>query len=427
VCAVIFEELVSVGREVLPIHVSGNYLYLAVDSGDGYGRIYRYNLGSGDLDEVWSGRGVRFSQVALDHINNRAVVVGLAEDGGGVPRSAVFVFNPSSEGVDVEVHPNTDEINMFRSVVYDHVYRRFLVGERGYGTDASRDRSSWPNGGGLWVVPYEGLLDYARWVRVHEFAGNPEVTSIALYDDYKVYVGLWRDGSISRTVYSDISNLVSWTLFDSVRLDVKAYVDSEGNIISRSLVDTVNFLSVMWFSGSISYSRNIGTVGSNVRSAVSKVVGKYIILATGKPESLTSDIYLIDTSGSGFSVVAADVPGIIDGKRFLYDGRKSLYIGSVGGRVYRLSFDYGRVLSLTASPSVVRAGETVTLTAVLRDENGNPISGAVVVFYVAHSVHSSPAGYWIGSGTTDGTGTVSITYTPSISPARLMFFAVYHG
>jgi len=155
-CVVIFEELVSVGSEVLPIYVSGSRLYLAVDDGGGYGRIYRYDLGSGDLDEVWSGEGAKFSQAALDYINNRAVVVGLAKDSGGLPRSAVFVFNPSSESVDVEVHLNTDEINMFRSVVYDRVYRRFIVGERGYGTDASGGRSAWPNGGGLGVVPWRG-------------------------------------------------------------------------------------------------------------------------------------------------------------------------------------------------------------------------------------------------------------------------------
>jgi hypothetical protein len=351
----------------------------------------------------------------------------LARDSGGVPRSAVFVFNPNTESVSVVVHPNTDEINMFRSVVYDHVYRRFLVGERGYGTDASRDRSSWPNGGGLWVIPYEGLLDYTRWMRVHEFGGNPEVTSIASFVDNRIFVGLWRGGSVSSIVYSDITNLVSWINTSNVRLDVKAHVDSEGNVVSWSTVDPGNILKVSWIRGTTSETRTLGTVGSNVKSVVGKVVGRYVVVAVGKPDYSTSDIYLVNMAGSGFNVVAADVAGVIDGKRFLYDGRRSLYIGSVGGGVYRLSFDYGMVLSLSVSPSVVRVGGTVTLTAVLRGENGNPVSGATVEFYVAHSVHSSPAGYLIGSRTTDGTGTASITYTVPTSPARLMFFAIYRG
>jgi len=426
-CAVILEELVSVGSEVLPIYVSGSRLYLAVDDGGGYGRIYRYDLGSGDLDEVWSGEGAKFSQVALDYINNRAVVVGLAKDSGGLPRSAVFVFNPSSESVDVEVHLNTDEINMFRSVVYDHVYRRFIVGERGYGTDASGGRSAWPNGGGLWVVPYEGLLDYSRWMRVYEFAGNPEVASVALHVDNYVYAALWRDGSVSKVVKSSLSSLVSWSDVYSARLNVKSSVHSRGNVLYIPYVDTSSNLLVRWYVGTSSYYTVIGSVGSNVRYVAGEGVGRYVVVAVGKPDSSTSDIYLVDTAGGGWSVVGTDVAGVVNGRRFLYDGRRSLYIGSVGGRVYRLSFDYGRVLTLTASPSVVRVGGTVVLTAVLRDEDGNPVSGATVDFYVAHSVGSSTAGNLIGSRTTDGTGTASITYTAPVSPAKLMFFAVYRG
>jgi acyl-coenzyme A thioesterase PaaI-like protein len=424
---VILEELVRVGSEVLPIYVGGSRLYLAVDDGGGYGRIYRYDLGSGDLDEVWSGEGARFSQAALDYINNRAVVVGLAEDSGGLPRSAVFVFNPSSEGVDVEVHPNTDEINMFRSVVYDHVYRRFIVGERGYGADASRVRSSWPNGGGLWVVPYEGLLDHSRWCRVYEFPGNPEVASVALHTDSYVYAALWRDGSVSKVVRSSLSSLVSWGDVFSARLNVKSSVHSEGNVLHISYIDIYGGFYVRWLVGTSWYYTVIGSVGDNVRYVAVEGVGKYVVVAVGKPGSSTSDIYVVNTAGGGWSVVGADVAGIVDGRRFLYDGRRSLYIGSVGGRVYRLLFDYGRVLTLTASPSVVRVGRTVTLTAVLRDEDGNPVSGATVDFYVAHSVGSSPAGHLIGSRTTDGTGTASITYTAPASPGRLMFFAVYRG
>jgi hypothetical protein len=426
-----FEELVSVGREVLPIYVSGNYLYLAVDTGDGYGRIYKYDLNSGDLNEVWSGEGARFSQVALDYVGNRVVVVGLARDSGGVLRSAVFVFNPSSEGVDVVTHQNTGEINMFKSVLYDHVYRRFIVGERAYGLDASGSGSSWPNGGGLWVIPYEDIMDYTRWIRVYEFPSNPEVTSIALNIDNKVYVALFRGGSVSKIVRSDITNLVSWDDVRLARLDVKNHVDSEGNVYMHSYVDTGSYLRVVWgFVNFVSF----GSVGSNVKSVTGKVVGRYIVVAVGKIPSFSSDIYLVDMSGmsgSGFSVIRADVEGIVDGKRFLYDGKKNLYIGSVNSpgsaKLYRLSFDYGRVLSLRVYPSVVGVGDTVTLTAELRDDNGNPVSGANIEFYVANSVHSSLAGDLIGIRTTDGTGTASVTYTVSASPDRLMFFARYRG
>jgi hypothetical protein len=429
VYVVLFGEVVSVGREVLPIYVSDRYLYLAADTGDGYGRIYRHDLGSGDLEEVWSGEGARFSQIAVDYLRNRVVVVGLARDSGGLSRSAVFVFNPSSEGVDVVVHRNTGEINMFKSVIYDHIYRRFIVGERGYGVGVSSDGSNWPNGGGLWVIPYEDLMDYTRWVRVHEFGGNPEVTSIAIRTNNKVYVGLWRDGSVSRIVTSDITNLVSWDTEAAVRLNVKSHADSEGNTVILTFVDIHNVLKI---GNRDPYTGDIplGTVGGNVKYVSGKVVGKYLVMAIGKT-SMTSDIYFNEIGRSSFSIVRADVDSVVDGKRFLYDGRKNLYIGSVAGlgsaKVYRLSFDYGRVLELDVSPSVVGAGDVVTLTAVLRDSNGMPISGARVDFYVANSVHSSPAGYLIGTRTTDGTGTASITYTVPASPERLMFFAIYRG
>jgi hypothetical protein len=425
---VIFEEVVSIGREVLPIYVTDNYLYLAVDAGDGYGRVYRYDLSGGGLDEVWSGDGAKFSQVVFDPLSNRVVVVGLAKDSEGVPRSAVFMFSPSSENVDVAVHPNTDEINMFKSVVYDHVYRRFLVGERGYGADASRDRSRWPRGGGLWVVPYEHIFDYSRWVRVHEFFNNPEVTSIAMHVDNRVYVGLFRDGLVSRVARSDVTDLTSWSDAASVRLDVKSHVGSLGRYLIITYVDREN-LRVSWYAGTVINSVSIGSAGGDVKSVSGAVVGRYVVIAVGKPVHSASDIYLLDRITNVWSVVVSGVDGVVDGRRFLYDGRKSLYIGSVGnpGKVYRLSFDHGRRLSLSVSPSVVRVGGTVTLTAELRDENDNPVPGATIEFYVVHSVHGSPAGHMIGTRTTDGSGRASITYTAPVSPARLMFFAVYNG
>ena len=430
VFAVLLQELVSVGREVLPIYVTNNYLYLGVDGGEGYGRIYRYNLSSGDLEEVWSGEGARFSQVAVDYISNRVVVVGLGRDSEGLPRSAVFVFNPSSEGVDAVTHQNTDEINMFRSVVYDHVYRRFIVGERGYGTDASRVRSSWPNGGGLWTIPYEGLFDYTRWVRVHEFPNNPEVTSVVLHTDNYVYVGLWRAGVVSKVVRSNIAGLTSWGDFSTGSVNVRHFVDSEGRVFTYSRVLAGGDGYVHWFTDSVSSSVFLGNFGGGVGSVNVKLVGRYIVVAVGKPSLSATDVYVVDRNSGTYRVVQSNVPGLIEGRRFLYDGRKNLYIGSVsssGAKVYRLSFDYGRVLTLNVSPSVVRVGGTVTLTATLRDESGNPVAGATVEFYVAHSTHGSLAGHRIGSQVTNSSGVASVTYTAPVSPARLMFFAIYHG
>jgi hypothetical protein len=431
VFAVLLQGLVSIGKEVLPIYVTNNYLYLGVDAGDGYGGIYRYDLSSGDLEEVWFGEGARFSQVAIDHISNRVVVVGLGRDSEGLPRSAVFVFNPSSEGVDVVTHQNTDEINMFRSVVYDHVYRRFIVGERGYGTDASRVRSVWPNGGGLWVIPYEGLFDYTRWVRVHEFPNNPEVTSIALHTDNNVYVGLWRAGVVSKVVRSNIAGLTSWGDFSTGNVNVRHFVDSEGRVFTYSRVLNSGDAYIYWFTDLSSSYVFLGNFGGGVGSVDVKLVGRYVVVAVGKPSLSATDVYLVDRNNNTYRVVQSNVSGLIEGKRFLYDGRKNLYIGSVNSagnaKVYRLSFDYGRVLMLNVSPSVVRVGGTVTLTAVLRDESGNPVAGATVEFYVAHSTHGSVAGHRIGSQITNSSGVASMTYTAPVSPARLMFFAIYHG
>jgi hypothetical protein len=431
VCTVLLDEVVGVGREVLPIYVTDNYLYLAADTGDGYGRIYRYGLSSGGLDEVWSGNGARFSQIALDYINNRVVVVGLAKDSGGLPRSAVFVFNPNSENVDVVVHPSTDEINMFKSVVYDHVHRRFIVGERGYGTDASRSRSSWPNGGGLWTIPYEYLFDHTRWMRVYEFPSNPEVVSIALHSDNNVYVGLWRDGVVSKITRSSIISLTWWSDINIVNTNVRHAVDAKGRILAYPRVHIDNSFHVYWLVDSVWNGINLGSINSVAKSVDSKLVGRYIVVAVAKPSLLTSDVYIIDRSSNVYRVVRADVSGLIEGKRFLYDGRKNLYIGSANSsgvaKVYRLSFDYGMVLTLSVSPSVVRVGGTVTLTAELRDEGGSPVAGVNIDFYAAHSTHGSVAGYLIGTRTTNSSGVASITYTAPVSPAKLMFFAIYHG
>ena len=95
-----------------------------------------------------------------------------------------------------------------------------------------------------------------------------------------------------------------------------------------------------------------------------------------------------------------------------------------------------------SSPNNATVGQTITLTSTLTDENGNPISGAVVYFYIDNSFLSSGAGVKsassltrntltntnsvnIGSGVTNSNGIATMQYTFN-NAGTAVFTAAYN-
>jgi hypothetical protein len=426
--------VVSYGEEILPMYVKDNYLYINVNRGTndtGPGYIDKLDLNTGRRTTVATVPRYAAWQGVVDYIGGRVVKFGQLGDAGGVLRSGVVVFDPSSDSVSTAYHPDTGDTNEFIGVAYDHGNRRFIVGERQYGGDTSG--SNWPNGGGLWVIPYDRLLDYTGWMRVYEFPNSSEVTSVAVFRD-NVYVGLWRAGQFTRVSVARINALTSWSdLRSGLNPNVRPYVDAEDNLLAIGYGTSDGRFRVEWTSDGSTWN-GVNVTPSSTDSDMLmnvKVVGRYIVVGVGKQPSWRSDLFIVDTNTGSVARLYVNMVGSINNKPFLYDGRQRLYIGTVnlGGAesavIYSLVFDGRRILSLSVPP-VAGPGETITLTATLTD-GANPVPNAVVEFYVVDSVCAySPAGRLIGTATTDSNGRASVRYTIP-STGRFMFAAIYKG
>ena len=428
--------VVAYGEEILPAYVRGNYLYINVNRGSndtGPGYIDKLDLSSGSKTTVATVPRYASWHGVIDYVGGRVVRFGQLGDVNNALRSGVVVIDPSKDSIATAYHPNTGDINEFIGVAYDHKNRRFIVGERQYGGNTTG--SSWPNGGGLWVIPYDGLLDYTKWSRVYEFPNSVEVTSVAVFKDY-VYVGLWRAGQITKVSSASLGNLTSWSdLRTNLNPNVRPYVDAEDNMLAIGYGTSDGKFVVEWTSDGSSWnSVNItpSSMDSDMLMNV-KVVGKYIVVGVGKQPSWRSDLFIIDTSTASVYTLSTNLVGSINNQSFFYDGSQKLYIGAVNynknetAAIYSVVFDGRRILSLSV-PSLVSPGQTVTLVATLTDGT-NPVPNAAVEFYVVNSVPNySPVGTLIGTATTDSTGKASITYTvPSNVVGKLIFAAIYKG
>ena len=428
--------VVAYREEILPVYVKdGRVLYINVNRGAD-------NLGPGYIDKLDMGANTRTGVATIsryaawhgvvDYVGGRVVRVGQF---GDPLKAGVVVVDPSRDLVSMAYHPNTADINEFVGVAYDRKNRRFIVGERQYSDDAVKTGSSWPNGGGLWVIPYESLLDPTKWSRVYEFPNNPEVTSVVVFKDY-VYVGLWRAGQFTKVSRAGIGSLASWVdVRSGLNPNVRPYVDAEDSLIAMGYGTGDGRFRVEWsFDGStwdyvdVTPSSTDSDMLMNV-----KVVGKYIVVGVGRQPSWRSDLFLVDTGTKSVYTVQTNLVGSVNNKPFFYDGSQNLYIGAVNyntnepSTIYRAVFDGRRVLTLSVSKTVV-AGQTVDLVATLTD-GVNPVPNAVVEFYVVDSVGLySAVGTLIGTATTDSTGKASVRYTvPSNAVGAVVFAAVYKG
>jgi hypothetical protein len=426
---------ISSSQEPIPTYVSGSYLYISANRAgfaDGAGRIYKYDLVNKSLTELKAISGYAMWEGTVVHDARKIVRFGELNDPGGVLRAGVAIIDLSNDSVTTAYHPNTGDCNELVGVAYDYRNKRFIVGERVYGGVTSG--SSWPNGGGLWIIPYGGLTDYTQWSRVYEFPNNPEVTSVAVFKD-TVYVGLFRRNVLAKVSKASTTDLTSWTDVESTTTTTaRPYVDAEDNMIAYGLATDGNYV-VRWSTdGSTWNSATVAPADTTQETLVNvKVVGKYIFVAIGKLGSWRTDLYMVDTSTGSVTALSTGMSGAAANKPFYYDGVQNLYMSTAYivsgyiGTIYNISFDSKRVLALSA-PASVSPGQTITLTATLTD-GANPVPGAAIEFYVVDylSIYS-PVGTLIGTATTDSSGNASITYTvPSDATGKLVFAAIYKG
>ena len=90
------------------------------------------------------------------------------------------------------------------------------------------------------------------------------------------------------------------------------------------------------------------------------------------------------------------------------------YVGSLSARVSTpvVPVDAGNLT--LAVPGERQAGEEITLTAVLRDDQGRPVQGETIQFFMAVDFFASGQ-MEIAEATTDQDGSATVTYTPRVS------------
>ena len=429
---------VSDSKEPNPWLVRNGYLYF----GQNYGgnpslQGYIKKLKLDDLTETtifgphdkWA-----MWQAVLDNKNNKLIFVGEANDDGGTLRAGITIVDLDNDTATLVLHPNTGDCNEFIGVALDYKNKRLIVGERPYGGITTG--SNYPNGGGLWSIPLDTITDPSTWSRVYEDPDYAVWSSIAVFGDY-VYASLFRNGTKSIVARAPLSDLTSWSIVEtSNRNDRMTYVDADDKMIAYSIVDASGNVVVKWSNDGDNWnSITVASAPSVSGADIIRIIGKYILVFIQKPEATWStDVYIIDTETNNVYSL-----GTIDGKivghgRGVFDGELIHYFGtqtdSAPSYIYKLVFDAKRTISLSISNPNPAPNETITLEATLLDENGNPVSGAEVEFYVLYFKQNGhcATGELIGSATTDSDGKASVSYTvPSDAEGKIVFRALYKG
>ena len=424
---------VSDSEEPNPWLVRNGYLYFGQNYGgnpENNGYIKKLKLD--DLTETTIfGPRHRWAmwKAVLDNKNNRLIFVGEADDDGGTLRAGITIVDLDNDTATLVLHPNTGDCNEFIGVALDYKNNRLIVGERV--TGGITTGSNYPNGGGLWSIPLDTITDPSTWSRVYEDPDYAEWRHIVVFKD-KVYASLFRSGTKSVIVSS--SDLQTWNTVDqSSDPNVTLGLDADDDMIAYVVVDSSGNIVVKWSKdGSTWNSVNVTTAPSPANIQL-RIIGKYIVVLIGDTANYKTDVYIVDTENVTVSQIATGLAGHIGNGIGVFDGQQKFYFGTktsaTPSYIYALEFDSKRVLSLSLSNPNPSPGETVTLEATLL-ENGNPVSGVEIEFYVIYFMQTGhcATGELIGSATTDSDGKASISYTvPSDAEGKIVFRALYKG
>jgi len=125
-----------------------------------------------------------------------------------------------------------------------------------------------------------------------------------------------------------------------------------------------------------------------------------------------------DQNGIASTSYTATVAGIFQVKAIFRESTK--YLGSSTVSILTVG---ALATTLTLSlPSITKVEDQVTLTATLKDKNGNPITGSSIDFFI----YSSAGWNKIGSATTNASGVASREYTPT-EAGTFRFSAEFEG
>lgn len=415
--------------------IRGNYAYVVLSyegTSDNKGRIRKYNLTDLSYTELYSNPSYRSYQSVYDYINNRLILVGKGTDASGIIRACITLIDLSTDTATTIFNSNTGEVNEFISVALDYANNRLLVGERASGGNTTG--SSYPNGGGLWVIPLSTITDPTTWTRVYEDPNNAEWTSIIIAKG-QVTVALNKSGVKHVVLYASLSNLTSWTTDITSSGDVKISIDSYAVDFSYAYIDSNNNV-VLKVSSPNAYQNfyTITVKPPNTVDVITRRIGRYILIGINTYNTTTGkyslNLYVFDVNTKTTNFIGT-LPSSYDIQKLgVYDGSNSVYYGATGTApqpIVKVSFDYKRVLTLTPSTTSPAVGQTITLKANLTD-GVNPIQGATIEFWqVGYGMsYGNIDGSQIGTATTDAFGNATISWTVP-NQSKIWVQAIHRG
>jgi len=424
--------------EPVPLFVKDSILYISELYGgnpDNKGSISKLDLSTGTKTSLsgWLSRLACWGGV-VDLKNNKIYIVGESDDENGVLRATLIILDLSSETVSIVRHPSTGDCNELVAVALDYRNNRLIVGERQTGGDTTG--SDYPNGAGLWVIPLDDPTDTSKWSRVYEDPDGSEWRVLAIYGDELWAAQSHGNSAKNRIIKAPLNDLTSWTVVESYNNNFIPGLSVFGKRIGYVLRDDSNNIILKHSTdgqtwSSITLESNADAVGGRLQ-----IFGKYALVLIDVPATGELHVYIVDLDNNQV-VYNTTLTGVHGGfNKAIIPAGNALFFGYGGGAttpgyIKKLEFDTKYVLELDVSPPNPSPGTTVTLTATLKDTDGNPVQGATIHFFAVHEIgeyldHNTVE--YIGNATTDSEGKASIKYTiPSDAKGKIWFRAVYEG
>jgi hypothetical protein len=318
---------------------------------------YEYTLADGLLNEFSVPEGKAAWQSVVDRSRGRVYITGEMPRAADSPdgrvhfRSMVGVITEgATPTLETYLIPGTDDVNELIGVCMDSSGNRLIAGERGSVSPNNPTGlldSTWPNGGGLWVIPIDTINDPNTYQRVFEHTGKHEWSHLMIFRG-RIYAQI-NDGSVISAPLSAVApgmQAGDWT----TEFEATSTSKVTAMIVSR---DGSRMYAVTDQGNNSQY--NDSTIWTNTGSGWSNPVTSKLWWITAMYELTDGRLLLISaytTDSSHYAGVEDPVTGSYE---YLWGGNlgSSLPGCAIGGANYNYLYDGNDIYYGTAYPGRV--------------------------------------------------------------------------
>jgi len=293
--------------------VRNGELYFGLTYQNSYlGHLKKVNLSTGSITTFYTGN--RLAAWQGFPLGSYVWTGGEERDAGDILRACIARI--SSDDATVTRHPNTGDCNEFIGIATNGTH--IVVGERAIG--GLTTGSNWPNGGGLWVIPFSTWTETGTWSRIYEDTSNYEWISITKFGS--TWYAMLRATSNSRWKIIRSTDLTTWTVDLDYTTQTTTYnhigimINASSKLAALAPVatDSKYHMFVLSAEGgswsdytlNLPFPSQISGVPSYWDSPRSKVV---IFLQRNSDKQY--NIYQVDINGSNLTQLYSNLAGII--------------------------------------------------------------------------------------------------------------------